>query len=181
MRSESQSGQADLEARFLAIIERYTPALWRLVNSYEATKSRREDLFQEIALGLWRALPRFRGESSERTWLYRIAHNIAFSASESSRRRASREFPMTDPAEPSKDLSGLPDETILLAEKREALQAATHQLAAIDKQIVVLHLEGLSYEEIEQVSGLSQSAIATRLTRIRSRLAEIVNRKEVRK
>ena len=59
--------------------------------------------------------------------------------------------------------------------------AAIRALPAIDRQVVVLHLEGLSYGEIELISGLSQSAIATRLSRIRARLTEVVRKKEVRK
>ena len=56
--------------------------------------------------------------------------------------------------------------------------AAIRDLPAIDRQIVILHLEGLSHEEIEQVSGLSQNAIATRLSRIRARLSDAVRRIE---
>ena len=72
------------------------------------------------------------------------------------------------------------DRALLIREQRNAMLAAIRELPAIDRQVVVLHLEGLSYEEIEHVSGLSQSAIATRLSRIRARLTEVVRKKEVR-
>jgi RNA polymerase sigma-70 factor (ECF subfamily) len=74
-----------------------------------------------------------------------------------------------------------PDRAILLEQKRKILLASIHGLPATDRQIVVLHLEGLSYEEIEEVSGISQNAIATRLSRIRDRLTQAVQKKEVRK
>jgi len=74
-----------------------------------------------------------------------------------------------------------PDQALLDMEKRDAMLMAIRELPAIDRQLVVLHLEGLGYEEIEQVSGLSQSAIATRLSRVLARLSEVVRKKEVRK
>jgi RNA polymerase sigma-70 factor (ECF subfamily) len=168
------------QVRFLGIIEQYQPALWRLVNSYEADPGRREDLFQEIALGVWQALPRFRGDSSERTWLYRIAHNIAISTLESRRRRDTRELPMPDSVERIGRWND-PDRELVIEEQRQAVLAAIQELAPVDKQLIVLHLEGLSYQEIEEVSGLSESAIASRLSRIRDRLTALIQRKEIRK
>ena len=168
------------QARFLGIIEQYQPALRRLVNSYETDSGRREDLFQEIALGVWQALPRFRGESSERTWLYRIAHNIAISTLESRRRRDTRELPMPDSVEQMgrwKD----PDRALVVQEQRQAVLRAIQELPPVDKQLIVLHLEGLSYQEIEEVSGLSESAIASRLSRIRDRLTDLIRKKELQK
>ena len=160
-------------------MEQYESALRRLVGFYEADHSRREDLFQEIVLGLWKAIPHFRGASSERTWLYRIAHNIAISTVHSRRRRERSELPMTDTIECPSTAERV-DRALLIREQRNAMLAAIRELPAIDRQVVVLHLEGLSYEEIAHVSGLSQSAIATRLSRIRARLTEVVRKKEVR-
>jgi RNA polymerase sigma factor (sigma-70 family) len=168
------------QARFCGIIDQYQAALRRLVNSYETDSGRREDLFQEIALGVWQALPRFRGDSSERTWLYRIAHNIAISTLESRRRRDNRELPMPDSAERVGRWND-PDSILVIEEQRQAMLAAIQELAPVDKQLILLHLEGLSYQEIEEVAGLSESAIASRLSRIRDRLTALIQNKEVRK
>jgi RNA polymerase sigma factor (sigma-70 family) len=168
------------QVRFLGIIEEYQPALRRLANSYEVDPGRREDLFQEIALGVWQALPRFRGESSDRTWLYRIAHNNAISTLESRRRRDTRELPMPDSADRMGGWND-PDRVLVIEEQRQAMLAAIQELPPIDKQVIVLHLEGLSYQEIEEVSGFSESAIASRLSRIRDRLTDVIRKKEVRK
>jgi RNA polymerase sigma factor (sigma-70 family) len=180
MRSGTQAEASSQQVAFLRIIDQYKPALRRLVNSYEGIPARRDDLFQEIALGLWQALPRFRGDSSERTWLYRIAHNIAISALDSRRRREDLEAPLTDSAE-RPGAGEHPDQTLVLEEQRQALVGAIRELAPVDMQLIVLHLEGLSYQEIEEVSGLSESAIASRLSRIRDRLTENIRKKEVRK
>jgi RNA polymerase sigma factor (sigma-70 family) len=72
-----------IEGRFDQLLARDGPALMRLAAAYTRTASDRDDLFQEIALAIWQALPNFRGESSERTFLFRIAHNrsVAYLAS----------------------------------------------------------------------------------------------------
>ncbi len=176
MPTEPQAA-TDAQVTLARLLAQYEPALWRLVHSYEPDSGRREDLFQEILLGLWRAIPQFRGASSERTWLYRIAHNIAISALDSRRRREQAEQPLPDAAD-FRSPAGPVDEELLSRERRNAMLAAIRELPALDRQVVILHLEGLSYDEIEQVSGLSQSAIATRLSRIRARLSEAVRGKE---
>src|ERR1700724_2356569 len=66
-----------LERDFDRLIAAYVPALTRLTASYTTSSSDRDDLLQEIAMALWQALPRFRGECSERTFVFRIAHNRA--------------------------------------------------------------------------------------------------------
>jgi len=180
MRSGTPTEASSQQARFLSLIDEYKPALRRLVNSYEYNASRRDDLFQEIALGLWQALPRFRGESSERTWLYRIAHNIAISALDSRRRRESRELPLPDSMERAGGFAH-PDGALVEDEQRQMLVAAIRELPPVDKQLILLHLEGLSYQEIEEISGLSESAIASRLSRTRDRLTEAIRHKEVRR
>ena len=157
--------------RFLALIGQYEAPLRRLVGAYLAHPADREDLFQEIALALWQAIPGFRGEASERTWLYRIAHNIAISACARRGRRGRHEEPMPEGFEPPA-AGASSEERLVREEKRRLLLLAIRELPAVDRQVVLLHLEGLGYSEIEEVCGLSQSAIATRLTRIRDRLRD---------
>jgi RNA polymerase sigma-70 factor (ECF subfamily) len=170
---------ADRTAVFERLVGEYEPALRRLAGCYEADSSAREDLFQDIALALWRAIPNFRGDSSERTWLYRIAHNVAISSAQSRRKRARREvseeFTATRPAPEAG-----PHELTVDRQKRAQMIAAIRELPELDRQVISLHLEGMDYDEIEQVSGLTRSAIATRLTRIRQRLTEAVRGQEAR-
>ncbi len=79
------------EQVFVRLVGEFGPALGRLTCSYEADAAPREDLLQEILLAIWQAIPQFRGEASERTWVYRIAHNTAISAVISRNRRRARE------------------------------------------------------------------------------------------
>lgn len=159
---------------FLRLMDEYEPALHRLTGAYSAQPADREDIFQEIAVALWQAIPKFRGEASERTWLYRIAHNVAITQSTRRRSRGGREEAIAEGADfPSVAIDS--EQEVLRAEKRTLLLDAIRELPAADRQIILLHLEGLNYAQIEEISGLSQSAIATRLSRLRDRLRDRIN------
>jgi len=168
--------ESELRDIFVQLIERYEPALRRLVGGYAEQAADREDLFQEIAIGVWQAIPRFRGDSSERTWLYRIAHNIAISASTRRRRRARREEPIAEQLDYRSE-SADSEQAMLRSEKQMLLLRAIRTLPEPDRQIVLLHLEGLSYAQIEEISGVSQSAIGSRLSRLRDSLREQIQAK----
>ena len=174
------SQESDRNEVFLRLMQQFEPALRRLAAAYFDREADRADLFQEITLALWQAIPRFRRESSERTWLYRIAHNVAISSSAKTHRRARREEFLPEELEHPSAAAGA-EEGLLLGEKRRALVDAIRRLATGDRQIILLYLEGLSYAEIEEVSGLSETAIATRLSRIRARLKEEIRKSEVGK
>lgn len=163
---------SDQEPRFLRLLDGYGQALRRLCAAYLQSSGDRQDLFQEIATALWSALlPSFRGASSERTWVYRIAHNVAYSYAKKRRRQYQSELQM----------DALPDDrTAPENPRRRVLLEAVQQLDSIDRQVVLLYLEGLSAGEIEQVTGLTANSINVRLSRLRHRLASIVMSKDVR-
>lgn len=119
-------------------------------------------------MALWTALPRFRGESSERTWVYRVAHNTALTFT-ARRRRRSREQAGEPPHESA--LAASQEHDAIAQQRRNLLWAAVQGLPVDERQIVVLHLEGLSATEIEAITGVSAGAVATRLTRVRQKLA----------
>ena len=73
------------------LLRQFAGPLQRLAHAYTRSANERDDLFQEIALDLWTALPAFRGDSSERTWLYRVAHNTAIRFTIKGSRRARHE------------------------------------------------------------------------------------------
>ena len=150
------------------MLRRYIAPLRRLAWSYEHEPAAREDLFQEIAMALWTALPRFRGDSSERTFIYRVAHNTALTVTARRRRHGTREQqgePHHEPASPFDHEADAIDK-----QRRALLWTEVQDLPIQDRQVIVLHLEGLSAAEIEAVTGLTAGAIATRLTRIRQKL-----------
>jgi RNA polymerase sigma-70 factor, ECF subfamily len=156
--------------KFEALMQSYAPALQRLCSAYRKEPDGCEDLFQEIAIGLWKALPNRRGDSSERTWFYRIAHNIAITDSIRLRRRESREVALDD-----QTLTGT-----LLNDRRADLLAAVQQLNAIDREFALLYLEGLTTREIGDVLGIREGSAAVRLTRLRQRLTQMLNPQETK-
>ena len=151
------------------MLELYSAPLRRLSAAYMPELSDRQDLFQEIALALWTSFPSFRAEASERTWVYRVAHNVALTCSAKRRRQQRTEEVMEpaihDPA-PPQDV------------RRLALLNSVQQLEPVDRQLIVLHLEGLTAREIEEVTGMTANNIGVRLTRIRRKLASALTTSE---
>jgi RNA polymerase sigma-70 factor (ECF subfamily) len=167
------------QSRYEDLLQRYLPSLRRLAWSYAPHHTEADDLLQEIALALWTALPRFRGESSERTWLYRIAHNTSLSYLTSSNRRRSRESGKPSTTEPASERLS-PEAEAIGRQKQRQLWSAIRELSVSDRQVIVLYLEGMSAAEIESVTGFSSGSIATRLTRIRQRLTTRLRGEETR-
>jgi len=145
------------------------PALLRLAASYADTVSDRDDLFQEISLAIWKALPQFRGDSSERTFIFRIAHNRAMSHLAKRRPPAS---PVDDVEVP--DLRPDPESDLLLKQKHEQLAAAIRRLPVEYRQVVTLALEGLTYAEIADVVGIHENNVGVRLNRSRQMLRRLM-------
>ena len=155
------SPDSALRDAFATLVESYAAPIRRLCGVYASDPADREDLFQDICLAIWRALPAFRGEASERTWLYRIAHNVALTWQTRRRRRHSREAPL-DRDVGTGDPPGL---------RQLALRQAIASLSAADRTLTLLWLEGLTAAEIESVTGVKAATVAVRLSRIRKELA----------
>lgn len=160
-----------LEQQYDRILREHGAALRRVAASHEADPSRREDLFQEVCLALWQALPRFRGECSERTFAFRIAHNRGLSHGWRSRSAAAE----LEEAEAVPDPRCDPEAEVQEGERRARLRAAVRSLPPVARQVVVLSLEGLSHKEIGEVLGLSENNVAVRLNRARKLLRQALD------
>src|SRR5689334_24669755 len=117
------SARAALEQRFHQLLSANGGAISRLAASYTNNSSDRDDLFQDIALAIWKALPQFRGESSERTFIFRIAHNraITFIAQRRPLMASPDEIEMPDPR-PN------PEKGFVREQQETRLFEAIHQL-----------------------------------------------------
>ncbi|MEX2961861.1 RNA polymerase sigma factor [Microbulbifer sp. TYP-18] len=159
---------------FQQLLAEHSGGVSRVAATYARGIGEREDLTQEIWLAVWRALPAFRGEASLKTFVYRIAHNRSVSALV--RRRP--------PGDALQDAEEPEDPTPGPAQQYAALRDAQSLLAAVQKlplglrQTLSLRLEGLSYEEIAEVLGVSESNVAVRLNRARQRLSARLTREE---
>jgi RNA polymerase sigma-70 factor (ECF subfamily) len=168
-RSEAMS-RAEREARFSKLLEEHGGALRRLASSYERDPARREDLVQEIALAIWQALPGFREECSERTFLFRIAHNRGLT--HVWRRRATRGQADLTEAAPVADSREGPESRAEGNERRARLREAVLALPIGARQVITLTLEGLSQREIGEVLGISENNVAVRVSRARRLLQQ---------
>ena len=160
-----------LEQRFERILGEHGPAISRLAYSYEAVAGIREELVQEIALAIWQALPHFRGECSERTFVFRIAHNRGLTHV-GRRRPPQQSLDDLQEADEPMDPRPHPDEQLAQINQRERLGSAVQSLPVGHKQMIVLMLEGLSHAEIGEVLGITENNVAVRLTRARKALKD---------
>lgn len=145
----------------------YGAALERLAWGYEPDPDRRRDLVQEIHLALWRSFENFDERCSLRTWVYRVAHNIATSHVIRKKRNA----PVLVTLEEVEARPQMADES---ADRRHALDRLlklVRELELPDRQLMLAYLEGLDAETISQVTGLSTANVWTRIHRIKNVLA----------
>lgn len=156
--------QMDRDDHYRRLAGLYGGAIARLARATEADPARREELAQDIHTELWRSLSGFDGRCSERTWVFRVAHNVAASHVARARRRERPTAPLheIEAADPRSLHAGL--------ERRSAvarLHALAQALPEADRQVLLLALEGLKPGEIAEVTGLTPNAVSIRLTRLR--------------
>lgn len=163
----AMAGSIEADTSIEGVLGEHGQMLSRIAASYEANPARREDLLQEISLAIWRALPRWRGEASLRTFVAKVAHNRAVSHVVSQARRVEVEM---DPGHP--DHAPGPDHRAEDEQQRERLVQAVHRLPLGQRQVVVMALEGFSQRETGHVLGLEENTVAQRLSRARRQLHE---------
>ena len=156
------------EQRLERLLTQHARPLERVAASYVRTVAEREDLLQDFALALWLALPGFRGDCSERTFILRIAHNrsVTFLSKRSPRSEAVEEY--QESAEASSGAN--PAIVYERKERGNRLLTATRALPVPHRQVVTLLLEGLSHREIADVLGVTENNVAVRATRARAAL-----------
>jgi RNA polymerase sigma-70 factor (ECF subfamily) len=143
--------------------------LHHVANGFAAGADR-HDLMQELLLAMWRAVPAFRGGAQPSTFVYRVAHNTALTWRRTQKNyEAHVERFETLAATELATGKGAEEET----SEREALEhiyAAVRELPPLDRSLILLHLDGLSYAEIADIHGLTEGNVGARLTRLRQKL-----------
>ena len=158
------------ERRYAEAVETFGSALERLARAYERDADKRRDLLQEIHVSLWRSFARFDGRCSLRTWVYRVAHNTATSKTIRPRTYAPV-LVAIDAADESIGAAANDEEGFDRRRALERLHGLIRQLEPLDRQVIILHLEGLPADEIAVITGISSAHTYTKLTRIRQLLA----------
>ena len=161
---------ADQEASFEQAATEFSAPLVRLARAHEADPHLQQDLLQEIHIALWRSLASFGGRCSLRTWVYRVAHNVAATHVLRSRRRQAHRLTTLDEIDVPGD-HGDVDAELDTSRALQKIQALIQALKPLDRQVIILHLEGLPADEIADITGISTGNTHTKLTRIRQLLA----------
>lgn len=169
-RDTGTAGAGADEDELRRLVDDHAPACYRLGLAIVRDPALAEDVVQETMIKAWRSLHTFRGEGSLRSWILRIAHNVAVSMLRKVRDVA------TDPTE-------LPERAQEIGPHRrasgrmalDAMQEALAELDPVSRSIVVLReLEGLSYDEIAEALEIPTTTVKTRLFRARRRLATVM-------
>lgn len=150
------------------VLDTWGAPLRRLVASYEFRPAMRDELYQEVLLALWRALPKLRDQSGLRAYVFRIAHNRSVSHVAGEMRRADSDPISEPPAHPGPDPHAMAEGE----ERRQRLANAVARLPLGQRQAVTLFLEGLSHAEVAEVLGISDNNVAVRINRARQTLAK---------
>jgi RNA polymerase sigma-70 factor (ECF subfamily) len=141
--------------------------LFKVVHAYAFEHADRQDLFQEVAVQVWRSVDAFRGESAVPTWMYRVALNtaLAWTRKEGRHRRGKEQIEVAEGL--------LTTESSAKADPRlEWLYQQIAQLKEVDRSVALLLLDGFSYKEIAGITGLTESNVGVRINRIKSALAD---------
>lgn len=147
----------------------YGVALERLARGYEMDPDRRRDLLQEIHLALWQSFARFDGRCSLRTWVYRVAHNVAASHVIRNQRMNSKTIALEtlETPAPADDHERAMDQQHALDKLLRLIQ----QLKPLDRQVILSYLEEMDAATIAEITGLSPGNVATKIHRIKNILA----------
>jgi len=138
--------------------------IWKVCNSFFPDEEDRKDLFQDILLKLWMGRLSFEGKSKISTWIYRVSLNQAI---DKSRKTKMKTIELTTPI--SDQISEKSNNS---SYDIEALYLAISQLRPLEKAMIVLHLEQLSYKEIAEIIGISEKNVSVKLVRVKEKLKQ---------
>lgn len=158
------------ERQFLQLIDQHQGIIHKICGIYRDSREDREDLFQEIVFQLWKSAPGFKGESKFTSWMYRIALSTAVVS-----------FRKKKPA--IIYTQNLPEQESITENEQAALHQeqlfeAVKKLNDADKALITLYLEDLSYEEMAEITGISENYVGVRLNRIKTKIENLLKNKK---
>lgn len=147
--------------------------IFKVVRAYAGTPEDQDDLFQEILLQLWSSIPGFRGEAKVSTWVYRVALNTALvwkRAEKKRRQRRTRVIDVNEAPDTKQSHTGSVGNRQIV----DRLYGAIRELPKVDAGLVLMYLDGLSYSQMADILGISESNVGVKLNRAKKRLAELL-------
>jgi RNA polymerase sigma-70 factor (ECF subfamily) len=164
-RAESMAETRTGATSFQELLDRHRKIVFKVANTYARNAEDRADLAQEIAAQAWRAFPGYDAQRLFSTWLYRIALNVAISFV---RGAACRDRHSVALDESLHDVAG--DSEPESDERVRALYRFIGQLDALSRALLLLYLEERSYREIADILGISETNVATKISRLKQRI-----------
>ena len=155
-----------MEQAFLTSIHDYQKLIYKVCKMYRDSKEDQEDLFQEIVYQLWKSYQSFKGESKISSWIYRIALNTAMAIYRKPKLAVEYVEEIPEQIHMGSEMN--------VSENEERLFAALRTLRDSEKALMSLYLEDLTYQEIAEITGISESNTGVRLNRIKNKLKQIL-------
>ena len=152
------------EQQFEELVKRYKRTIYTVCYMFSHDNEEINDLFQEILIRLWLGFDQFENRSSANTWIYRIALNTAINCDKRGKRQQ-QTVPLStdiDPYDPQDDS----------LEQIRQLYTIINRLDVMDRGIVLLWLEGVSYDEIAAITGITVANVGVKLHRIKEKLVQ---------
>jgi RNA polymerase sigma-70 factor, ECF subfamily len=164
----------DQKSLFMAWLEANGASVMKVARAYTLTSDECQDLAQEILLQAWRSLPKFEGKATAATWFYRVALHTAMNWHRKDKPRRAKQQPLL---EVQTAVSGGCNsaEQAQQRETVEQLYKAIHQLPKTDAALVLLYLDELSYREMAEVLGISETNVGVKLNRAKKALGALMN------
>lgn len=158
--------ESERQRVFNVWVKMHRALLFKVIRTYAFHPADQDDLFQEACLQVWRSIPNFQGKSAETTWLYRIALNTAIKWS-------TKEKKHVDGHEAVDKMIHVLQINEKSHDDRVAwLYNEIQQFNEIDRSLTLLLLDGLSYKEMSEIMGISQSNIGVKIHRIKKQLVD---------
>jgi RNA polymerase sigma-70 factor (ECF subfamily) len=162
------------EKIFKQWFDEYKKLIFKVVKTYVDLPQDKDDLFQEILLQLWSSIPSFQGCAKETTWIYRVALNTALVWKRTEKRKKNRlriEFwDIQEISQPKGDCEELSQNQHVLDQVYDSIK----QMPKSESSILLLYLDGLRYDEMADVLGISKSNVGVRLNRAKKKLAQLL-------
>jgi len=160
----------ELEHNFITELERHQNIVHKVCRIYTNDRDSHNDLFQEISIQLWKAFPKFRGDSKLSTWMYRVALNTAITLYRKSKRRIkTQDFDSVIFKIKAIDYDDTEEQQLKL------MYQAIKQLNDIEKALMFLYLEDKDYSEISETLGISEVNARVKMNRIKTKLRTVLN------
>jgi len=161
------STEASVRGEFQALLDANRNIVYKVANAYCRLPEDRRDLAQEICLQLWSAYPKYDKARSYTTWMYRISLNVAISFARHNGVRERHSAPLDGPIEDT--IAAAEDSNV---DQVRSLMAFIEKMDELNRAIMLLYLEDRTYQEIAEIMGLSETNVATKISRLKQRIRD---------